>query len=251
MTTIGLSASIESSIAQLAQLYADHRRLALSTVGRLAMGHGHFFIRLAAGRVTIRRANDALQWFSDQWPRRSPLAPGRSSPRVPRVGGVRALAVADISGGRGPYRLRTTLDQDWVAVLADSMGEVGQLTTIDVELGANGALRLVAGAHRLAAAQRLGWVTISALVHAEGDTPDAARLREIDENLVRRELSALDRALHLAERKKVYERLYPEARHGGHAPSESEPGKSSENQWVTEASPQVADFTSETTKCRL
>ncbi len=56
------------AITQLAQRYADHRQIALSTVGRLAMGHGHFFLRLEEGRVTIRRAERALQWFSAHWP---------------------------------------------------------------------------------------------------------------------------------------------------------------------------------------
>ncbi len=59
---------IVQSIFRVAHAYADHRQIALSTVGRLGMGHGHFFERLAAGRVTLRRADRALQWFSDHWP---------------------------------------------------------------------------------------------------------------------------------------------------------------------------------------
>ena len=57
-----------TEILRVARIYAAHRRIALSTVGRLGMGHGHFFDRLADGRVTIRRAERALQWLSDHWP---------------------------------------------------------------------------------------------------------------------------------------------------------------------------------------
>lgn len=56
------------SIIELARLYAAERGIALTTVGRLAMGHGHFFARLKAGRVTIRKAEGAMQWLADNWP---------------------------------------------------------------------------------------------------------------------------------------------------------------------------------------
>ena len=59
---------IAESILRVAAVYGAHRNFALSTVGRIAMGSGQFFKRLKAGRVTIRRAGAALQWFSDHWP---------------------------------------------------------------------------------------------------------------------------------------------------------------------------------------
>ena len=52
----------------VAKSYADHRHLRLSTVGRIGMGSGRFFHRLAEGRVTFRRAECALDWFYDNWP---------------------------------------------------------------------------------------------------------------------------------------------------------------------------------------
>ncbi|KPU84461.1 hypothetical protein JI58_03660 [Marinosulfonomonas sp. PRT-SC04] len=72
-------------------------------------------------------------------------------------------------------------------------------------------LVLMAGAHRLEAAKRLGWEAIPARVWADV-TDDWARLMEIDDNLAGADLSALELAVFLAERKKVYERLHPETK---------------------------------------
>jgi len=72
---------------------------------------------------------------------------------------------------------------------------------------------LVSGGHRYHAAQALGWAEIPAII-VEPETPLKARLLEIDENLYRHELNALDRAVFLAERKAIYEELHPETKHG-------------------------------------
>lgn len=113
-----------------------------------------------------------------------------------------------------PKRLRPT-DQAYVEIIAESMRERGQDEPIRVALLERPTL--VFGAHRHAAAQLLGWPTIRAeLVEAETDRPDLElRLSEIDENLIRHELNPLDRAIFLAERKRVYEELHPETRRGG------------------------------------
>lgn len=108
-------------------------------------------------------------------------------------------------------RLRP-VDEDWVAVLSSSMADRGQDVPIVVRpmppvKGADHAL--VAGLHRLTVAQRLGWDEIDVDIRQLDD--DAARLAEIDENLMRRELSALDRGVFMRERKLVWDRLYPEA----------------------------------------
>ena len=52
--------SIVASIMCLRKTYAEHRGIALSTLGRIGMGSGKFFDRIAEGRVTIRRADLAL-----------------------------------------------------------------------------------------------------------------------------------------------------------------------------------------------
>ena len=59
---------------------------------------------------------------------------------------------------------------------------------------------LVAGAHRLEAARKLKWKTIAAVVIDGVD----AELAEIDENLVRADLSPAERKAHIGRRKELY-----------------------------------------------
>ena len=108
-------------LIRLAESYARHHRLALSTVGRLAGGHGHFFDRVANGRVTFRRVDRSIQWFSDHWPAElgwphelprpepTPGAPadaptGGTDPvqavRLAREGAATAVATGDSTGLR-------------------------------------------------------------------------------------------------------------------------------------------------------
>ena len=77
-----------------------------------------------------------------------------------------------------------------------------------------GKIELLAGAHRLTVAQELDWPTIKVVCWDCND--DFARLMEIDDNLAGAELTALDTAVFLAERKRVYEKLHPETKHGRH-----------------------------------
>lgn len=119
------------------------------------------------------------------------------------------LAIAAITV---PERLRP-IDPDWVLVLAESMATIGLKEPIIVRYTASDAYELVAGAHRLAAAARLGWLDLPASIEELDDLQ--ARLVEIEENLIRRELSKLDRAIFLAEHKRIWEELHPETKHGG------------------------------------
>lgn len=78
---------------------------------------------------------------------------------------------------------------------------------------------LVDGGHRMRAVELLGGKEI---IYAEKKlNKDQARLSEIDSNLMRAELTALDRALFLAERKRIYEKLHPETKQGGDRKSEA------------------------------
>jgi len=111
-------------------------------------------------------------------------------------------------------RLRT-VDPAWVEVIAGSMEQTGlrQPLVVRPHPHKKGKYLLIAGAHRLAAARSLGWSEISADIQPLDDL--SARLVEIDENLTRRELTALDRAIFITERKRIYEELHPETAHGG------------------------------------
>lgn len=92
-------------------------------------------------------------------------------------------------------RLRS-VNEEAVARLADSFRRLGQRVPVSVRMDGD-AVMLVAGLHRLRAAQALGWEQIEA-VYCDGDETDA-RLWEIAENLHRAELSAVERAEHVAE----------------------------------------------------
>lgn len=109
------------------------------------------------------------------------------------------LYVENITVSEG--RLRAVND-DAVARLADSFRRLGQQVPISVRDDGDDVV-LVAGLHRLRAAEALGWQMIDA-VYCDGDETDA-RLWEIAENLHRAELSPVERAEHIAEWVKLTE----------------------------------------------
>lgn len=130
-----------------------------------------------------------------------------------------SIPVSSILVGK---RLRA-VDPDTVRMIAASFLETGQHTPIEVgPADAEGRHRLIAGGHRYAAALEAGLKTMRASIFT--GTELQARMREVDENLLRRELSELDRAVFLAERKTIYEALHPETAHG-----KARPGKVEEN----------------------
>ncbi|QDY99093.1 ParB N-terminal domain-containing protein [Nitratireductor mangrovi] len=101
---------------------------------------------------------------------------------------------------------RRRLDPDWVETLAWLIAEQGQKQAIEVIAESEG-YRLVFGAHRLAAARQAGFATIRGMVKdAEAFANEfEVTLREITENLARRELSVLDRSVDIARWREVYE----------------------------------------------
>lgn len=128
--------------------------------------------------------------------------------------GLDGLSVIDPALIDCSDRLRG-LDEAAVQAMAASMSECGLVQPVTVRRNPDGSNkpRLVAGRHRVAAALLLKWTEIR--VEWRVLSNQEARLEEIDENLIRAELTALDRAVFLAERKRVYEELHPETAHGG------------------------------------
>lgn len=125
---------------------------------------------------------------------------------------LRTIEIARIDASE---RLRP-VDPAYVEVIAASMAQIGLTEPITVrpDPAKPGFYLLVAGAHRFFAAKLvLGWTEIAAILTPLRDAE--ARLVEIDENLMRRELGALDRAVFLAERKRLWETAHPFVKNGG------------------------------------
>ena len=125
------------------------------------------------------------------------------------------IALADIDAAD---RLRP-VDPDHAAFIAASIEQRGLLTPITVRASDDTRFgwRLVAGAHRLQALRDLKWTEAEVGKHILIVETDhlASRLDEIDENLCRHELNALDRAMFLAERRRVYEAMHKVHGKGG------------------------------------
>lgn len=120
------------------------------------------------------------------------------------------IAMIDVPAGR------RKLDPAWVETLANLFSSQGQLSPIEV-IADGDRFRLVFGHHRLAAARLIGWHEIDAVVKdaAAFSSESEIKLREITENLARRELSALDRAVDIARWREIYEATHLLVNRGG------------------------------------
>lgn len=155
------------------------------------------------------------------------IAPFQAREAAP-LGPAETVAVDRIEVGQ---RLRP-VDPDWVAFMASELAKNGLGTPIWVRWLPGRGPRLVAGAHRLAAARLLGWETIQAQMF-RGDA-DQARMWEIAENLVRRDLGALDRAAFTAE---LYEL---ERRRAGVDDGRSAHAAAADRRWARDASDKLS-----------
>ena len=131
---------------------------------------------------------------------------------------IKAIPTATIDASG---RLRE-LRPDWVDTFAADLEAGDELPPIEVVETSSGH-RLLVGGHRLAAHLKLGRTEIMADVKDAAAYPDdaACRMREIKENLVRAELTVLDRAVALAEWKRIYELQNPLPKRGRPAAGEN------------------------------
>jgi hypothetical protein len=162
--------------------------------------YGHYPMGLDSSYEKIERLLAGKLSLAEIWKELT----GRTLPQRPPH--TVQHAVADVVVGDSRKR---QLDETRVQSLAESILEIGLLNPISVtETG-----KLVAGRHRLEACKRLGWELIPAQLIELDDLH--RELAEIDENLIRFELTVLERSEHLKRRKEIYEAIHPETRHGG------------------------------------
>lgn len=103
---------------------------------------------------------------------------------------------------------RRPLSEANVARLVSSIRDSGLINAITIS---NSSV-LITGFHRLEAFRRLGMKHIPA--ERVGDDVITNKLIELDENLMRENLSALEEAVAIARRKELYEARFPETKKG-------------------------------------
>ncbi len=113
---------------------------------------------------------------------------------------VKNISISRIKVKRG----RRAINKERVLEIAESITTLGLLHPISI----NKQYQLVTGRHRLEAFKKLSKKTIPSITTEKGLKADLA---EIDENLIRQELSVLERAECLKKRKDIYEMMYPES----------------------------------------
>lgn len=132
---------------------------------------------------------------------------------------LRTISIALIDAGN---RLRV-LNPAWVKLLAEEIATDGLQEPIHV-VERGDRYQLVSGARRLAAVQLLERDVIEAYMQpAEAMANDAAvRLAEVKADLLREDLTVLDRARYLAAWRDVHEQLHPQPKRGRKTTSAAE-----------------------------
>lgn len=110
---------------------------------------------------------------------------------------INSIVIPDGRRGIGP------LD-----ALCQSISEVGLLNPVTL----TSRCILIAGRNRVEACRRLGWDEIPANIVTLDEVD--RQIAEIDENLIRNDLTVLERSEQFARRKVLYETKHPETKHG-------------------------------------
>ena len=114
------------------------------------------------------------------------------------------IKISDIKINPG----RRNAEPKAIEELSKSIAAVGLMNPITVTQDNT----LIAGLHRLEAAKRLGWTEIEC--NSVGMSSLQAELAEIDENIVRTNLSRQELGEQFLRRKEIYEMLHPETKAG-------------------------------------
>ena len=114
------------------------------------------------------------------------------------------IKISDIKINPG----RRNAEPKAIEELSKSIAAVGLMNPITVTQDNT----LIAGLHRLEAAKLLGWTEIEC--NSVGMSSLQAELAEIDENIVRTNLSRQELGEQFLRRKEIYEMLHPETRQG-------------------------------------
>ena len=108
--------------------------------------------------------------------------------------GVARLPVAQLVPGR--FQPRRTIDEAWLAELADSVRRLGIIEPVAVRPLGEGRYEILAGEMRWRAAQQAGLVELPVIVHDVDDRTAASMA--LVENLLRRDLDPIEEAHALA-----------------------------------------------------
>jgi N6-adenosine-specific RNA methylase IME4 len=152
---------------------------------------------------------------------------------------IKPIAVTDLKLSEINTRGLDKPDPTHVAQLVSSIRDCGLLNPITVDQN----FKLIAGRHRLEAVRELKWPKIRANIVSLDSLH--AELARIDENLVRRPGTALERAEWMKDRKEIYEQLHPETKQGG-APGKKGGGKGAKTETISSFAKDTAAKTGST-----
>ncbi|MUZ84285.1 hypothetical protein GOZ93_18885 [Agrobacterium vitis] len=160
----------------------------------------------------IRDQKDGNRWYPTDRARDMLVALGLSDVAPVIQPKTKVATERRIDSIRAEHRLRS-LNETTVLALMDNIRDYGLETPITVYGDVDDAeVDLGAGGHRLEACKRLGLEFILCF-HKRGDDLDR-QLCEIDENLIRADLTPSDRALFLHRRKEIYLVKFPDTANG-------------------------------------